>query len=411
MIKIPKKELYSFYFFPSAGKVFFLFLLANLLVIFYQLRSYFNKKNILKLKIGDLHEKINILSDENSRDLKTHFALQEKINRYKSLKSVIEKINQSLDNDFLAHALIDEVFFLVAKSRGTVLLYLVDEVSHKPVLFKSRKTDERSIIKAKEGDVFDFWVLRHASPLLVEDISKDFRFDLGKLKTQDSRPVCSLISAPLISQHRLLGIIRIDNFQSGVYSQDDLRLLSAISDLGAVALENAELFRKSKELAIHDALTGLYTKGYFLERLKDEGKRVTRSHSALSLLMLDIDFFKKYNDKFGHTAGDIVLKKLALLMADELKDYNPLIGRFGGEEFCILLDRIEKAQALRIASKLCKKISQAKIILRRQETTFNASIGVATLFDDASSEDELIFKADKALLAAKQQGRNRVASA
>ncbi|MDD5595263.1 MAG: sensor domain-containing diguanylate cyclase [Candidatus Omnitrophica bacterium] len=365
----------------------------------------------MKLKIGDLREKINILRDENSRDLKARLALQEKINRYKSLKSVIEKINQSLDTDFLAHALVDEVFSLVAKNKGTVLLYLVEEASHKPVLFKSRKADERSIIKAKEGDVFDFWVLRHASPLLVENISKDFRFDLGKLKSQDFRPVSSLISAPLISQHRLLGIIRIDNHQPEAYSQDDLRLLSAISDFGAVSLENAELFRKSKELAIHDALTGLYTKGYFLERLKEEGKRVTRSHTALSLLMLDIDFFKNYNDKFGHTAGDIVLKKLALLMEDELKDYNPFIGRFGGEEFCILLDRIEKSRALEIADKLCKKISQAKIVLRRQETKFNASIGVATLFDDASSEDELIFKADKALLAAKQQGRNRVAGA
>ncbi|MDD4900359.1 MAG: sensor domain-containing diguanylate cyclase, partial [Candidatus Omnitrophica bacterium] len=249
------------------------------------------------------------------------------------------------------------------------------------------------------------------SPMLMEDIKKDFRLDPEKLRAQDLRPVSSLISAPLVSQHRLLGILRLDSAQPGTYSQDDLRLLSAVADLAAVALENAQIYAKTKDLAIHDALTGLYTKGYFLERLKEEAKRVTRSHSGFSLFMLDVDYFKKYNDKFGHSAGDIVLKQLAAILTDELKDFYPLICRFGGEEFCILLVGVKKGQAKKIAEQLCVRISHAKVVLRREETFFNVSIGVAGMFEDAVSEDELIFKADKALLLAKEQGRNRVACA
>ncbi|MDD2752797.1 MAG: sensor domain-containing diguanylate cyclase [Candidatus Omnitrophica bacterium] len=402
MIKIPKKELYN---------AFLFLLLVSLPVIFYYFRQHFNKKNSLRLKKQDLQEKINILTDENSRALKTRLALQEKISRYNNLKSIIETLNQSLDLEFISRSIVEAASSLIAREEGTVLLYTIDEAAHKPVLFKSKKQDAHQVIRAKEGDIFDFWVLRHSSPLLVEDIKKDFRFDPEKLKHQDLRPVCSLISAPLVSQHRLLGILRIDHQAPGSYSQDDLRLLSAISDLGAVALENAEVFAETKDLAIHDALTGLYTKGYFLDRLKEEGKRVMRSRTGFSLLMLDVDYFKKYNDKFGHSAGDIVLKQLARLMTEALKDYQALICRFGGEEFCILLNRVEKKQAKEIAEGLCAQISSAKVVLRRQETFFNVSIGVAAMFEDALSEDELIFKADKALLLAKQQGRNRVACA
>ncbi|MGE5196944.1 MAG: GGDEF domain-containing protein, partial [Deltaproteobacteria bacterium] len=222
------------------------------------------------------------------------------------------------------------------------------------------------------------------------------------------RPISSLISAALISENNFLGLLRLDSLKPRFYSLDDLRVLVTICDLGAVALENAELFQKIHDLAIHDGLTTLYTKGYFLERLKEEQKRSARQRAKFSLLMLDIDHFKDYNDKFGHIAGDLVLKTLSTTILDFLKGLTPVVSRFGGEEFCIILPHIDKKEAHIVAEELRAKIEMTRIILRRQEATITVSIGVAAFPSDAEDEDEIILKADRAMYEAKQNGRNLV---
>lgn len=386
----------------------FIFYLANSLISFYTFRRISRQKNRSEISTQNIQEQINILNDQNAREHLRQGALQQKVRRYNRLKVIIEEINQSLDLDHVADKLAEVAFTLIAGSQGVCILYLVDEKTRRLNIFKTKKEQKDLIIKAKEGDIFDVWVLRHSSPLLVEDIKKDFRFDPDKLKSQDIRTVSSLISAPLISEHRLLGVLRVDNPKPNFYLQDDLRYLVNISDIGAVALENGELFQRTNDLAIHDSLTGLYTKGYFLQRLKEEYKRSNRQNRPLSLLMLDIDYFKKYNDKFGHTAGDIVLKSLSETLTRGLQDLSPLISRFGGEEFCVVFSGKDKAGALEIAELLRKTIKDTTINLRRHESSVTVSIGVAVFPEDAKDEDELILRADHALYAAKHKGRNRV---
>jgi diguanylate cyclase (GGDEF)-like protein len=161
-------------------------------------------------------------------------------------------------------------------------------------------------------------------------------------------------------------------------------------------------------LAIHDDLTGLYTKQYFTGRLKDEARRCLRLDQRLSLMMIDIDFFKQYNDKFGHTAGDIVLKKVASLLKETLVLLNPLLCRFGGEEFLVMLPEIDKQRAFEVAEELRQKIEKEKVLLRRQSTSVTVSVGLASLPIDTKDDDELIQKADKAMYEAKRKGRNQV---
>jgi len=390
------------------SKLLVIFSLINILLVYYLLNRYYKKKQSLEIEIQGLREKINILNTENRQENKNKIALGEKIKRYNSLKEIVEEIAQNLDSEYIGDDLAAIAFSLIANNKGTCSLYLIDNQTQKLSLFKTKKEDKELIIKAKEGDIFDFWVLRHASPLLIQDIRKDFRFDLEKIETQHIRPISSLISSPLISNHNFLGILRIDNSIPGFYSQDDLRFLTTICDLGAVALENGELFQRTRDLAIHDELTRLYTKGYFLEHLKEGCKRGLRQDITFSLLMLDIDYFKNYNDKFGHTSGDIVLKSLSRTITDFLKDSNSIISRFGGEEFCIILPSYDKTSAYKIADKLRVRIEKTKIVLRKKETHVTVSIGVASLPQDTSDADELILKSDKAMYEAKQKGRNRV---
>jgi diguanylate cyclase (GGDEF)-like protein len=184
-----------------------------------------------------------------------------------------------------------------------------------------------------------------------------------------------------------------------------------ISDIGAVALENGQLYQNMQELAIHDGLTLLFTKGHFMELLKLECKRSIRHKEPFSLLLIDIDFFKKYNDKFGHVAGDLVLKSLGNHFIDFLKENQAVISRFGGEEFCVILPQTSKKEAFEMAQSLRSSIEGLKLLLRRQQTPVTVSIGVSTFLDDTSDETELIMKADKAMYAAKKSGRNAVACA
>lgn len=430
MIKKPKKQSYSLFwlsvifsfflwaFLPAyltvrlkllAGAALSLFYLAGIALVSYLFKRNSAEKSRLQRETQALQEKINILSDQNSQALKSKFALEEKIVRYRNLKKILEEINKNLSLESIADSLATAAFYLIANNQGNCILYLLDSQPQPGLgLFKAKKEDKKLVIKAKEGDIFDLWVLRHAQALFVEDIRKDFRFDLDKLESEGIRPILSLIGSPLISNHRFLGVLRLDNQRDSFYSQDDLRFLMTICDFGAVALENGKYFEKMQDLATHDALTSLYTKGYFLKRLKEEHRRCARQNAGLSLLMLDIDYFKNYNDRFGHIAGDIVLKSLGLCIVEFLRDLNPISSRFGGEEFCVVLSHIDKQKALSIADTLRAKIEKTKIVLRRQETNITVSIGVSSFPLDARDEDELILKADRAMYEAKRSGRNRV---
>lgn len=378
---------------------------ADFFFITFLLRKKTQRKQLLKVKTQELEEENNILNLDNMKQAKNKLALNEKIKNYGDLKNIVEQLNQHLNLDSIADTLTQVAFSSTAKNRGTCILYRLDSLTNRLSVFRTRKEDKRSVIKAKEGDIFDQWILKHATALLIEDIKKDFRFDLRGL---EPRALSSLISAPLISDHRFLGILRMDSPIAGFYSQDDLRLLVTISDLGAIALENGELFQRTQELAIHDELTSLYTKRYFMERLEEECRRSLRKSHPFSLLMLDIDRFKEYNDKFGHTSGDIVLRMLSRNISDYLGDSNSLISRFGGEELCIILFDVNKEDAYLIAEKIRKNIEKNKIILRQEEACITVSIGIASCPSDATDTNELILKADKAMYAAKQKGRNRI---
>ena len=386
------------------------FIFGNILIFSFLSKLYSNKALLIQSQIDNTKEQINIISVENKKNQDYGIGLKFKITRYDNLKKVIEDLNRSLKLETVIHVLSSTVYSLISNSCGTALFYLVDNQYQKLNLVHSIKDDSDLVIFSKEGDIFDHWVLRHSSQLIIQDLKNDFRFDPDTIRIQDMRPVLSLISSPLISHNSLLGLLRLESKNSGSFNQDDLRFLSLVADLGAVALENSLLFQKTQDLAIHDDLTALYTRHYFISRLKDETRRCQRLDQHLSLMMIDIDFFKQYNDKFGHTAGDIVLKKIGSILKDALNTFNPLICRFGGEEFLVMLSGVNKQRSLAAAEVLRRKIQEEKIVLRRQDTHITVSIGVASLPFDTKDEDELVQKADKAMYDAKEKGRNQVCS-
>jgi len=390
--------------------VLFFFVLLNLSLFVYFLKRYTDKILVLRSTCEHYQEEININDVENKKNQEYNLALKLKITRYDNLKKLIEDLNQSLKLDIVIRVLSSNVYALISNNTGIALFYLIDNQYQKLNLVYSLKDESDLVVLSKEGDIFDQWVLRHSSQLIVENLKNDFRFDSDSISWKEMRSVLSLISSPLISNNSLLGLLRLENKKSGFFNQDDLRFLSIVADLGAVALENSLLFQKTQDLAIHDDLTALYTRSYFIDRLREETRRCQRLDQNLSVMMIDIDFFKQYNDKFGHIVGDMVLKKMGILLKETLTEFNPLLCRFGGEEFLVMLSGIDKKKAVSIAEDLRRRIQSEKIMLRRQDTHITVSIGIASLPLDTKDEDELVQKADKAMYTAKEKGRNRVCS-
>jgi len=169
-----------------------------------------------------------------------------------------------------------------------------------------------------------------------------------------------------------------------------------------------DLQEKLEYSATHDALTGLLNRGAILRSLEKELSRCIRSHSKLSIGLLDIDFFKRVNDTYGHIAGDDVLKVISKLIQSCLRDYD-LVGRYGGEEILIIIPNADHNQSVSIFERIRKTIENERIISGKQEIKVTASIGIAS-FDQQISNKNFIQIADDALYKAKENGRNQICS-
>jgi len=430
LIKKPKKlsfsyctSLLSLIFLPLIGlftytaifkpEYFVIISAVQLLIILYLFilqKKLLRKQAFHNLEKENYREKINLLGVEIENETNAVSSFKEKIESYSQLKILTEKLSMCLSLNDTSDTISKEVNKFFKHKDITVIIYIFHSKTGELGISSSQKGQMRINIKSKKGDVFDQYVIKTMQSLLIEDTKRDFRFDFDKIDKGDSRTILSLISVPLVIGSKTLGILRVDSPMENHFKTEDLRLLKTIGDIGAIAIENAQLYETVEDLAIRDSLTGLYLRRYLLERMTQEISRVLRRDKELSFLMIDLDMFKKYNDKFGHTAGDIVLRTVGLTLSDCFKDPGNLVSRYGGEEFAVLLPDCPKKDAIKIAEEIRKKIESQIIILRRQKTNITVSIGVATFPEDTQIKEELIGKADEALYAAKAKGRNRVCS-
>ena len=389
----------------------------NLHIIIYALvllsAYYYNRKvhiyeGYQLAEIETIEKDINTLIDKNRQLELQAEAYQKRFSKFAILKDVTESLSSSLSVVEVANLITRNSFNIIAKA-DICLLFLADEKRHELVLSSFQKKPEVKDIKIEEPDLFDVRIMNKRKPLLIQDIKKDYRFDYQMIQ-EERRPFRSLIGTPLISKERPLGVLRLDSQDQDVFNLEDLRLLNIIADLAAVAIENAKLFEKTERLARTDSLTACYVQRYMRQLAEEEISEASESKDKVSFLMIDIDHFKRYNDKYGHIAGDIVLKETSALFRESFPK-NAIVCRYGGEEFAVVLPKMTKEEAIDLAEEMRKKIEKRVFYLRRQKTQVTISLGVATYNDDADNLEELINKADKALYKAKERGRNRVCRA
>ena len=242
----------------------------------------------------------------------------------------------------------------------------------------------------------------HLTRRAIEDYKDDPLLQI--LQTQEAAIV------PLKTKDKVNGVVIADNvFTKRAISKDELRMLIMLANQAGLAIENSQLYEQAIIRSNSDSLTGLWNHGYFHHLLKAEIEKAQKNKTPLSLIMLDMDNFKVYNDKLGHQAGDKILEQLASLIADYSRKMD-LIARYGGEEFSIILPQTNKEEAITIAKRLRQLIEQNKFpreeILPNKKLT--ASLGLACLPDDTQLGSELLSIADQRLYAAKEKGKNMV---
>jgi diguanylate cyclase (GGDEF)-like protein len=209
---------------------------------------------------------------------------------------------------------------------------------------------------------------------------------------------------PFKSRDKLIGILTLGKKASGgPYSHEDMQLINGIAKQAGVIIENAQLYQQAKIRANTDELTGLYNHRSFHERMEQEIARGSRFGGTFSLIILDLDLFKAYNDIYGHLAGDQVLRKVGRYLENSVRSID-LAFRYGGEEFAVILPEARLDDAYKIAERIRKTI-ESKTSSRAMPIT--ASLGVGNWPNDGVMKEEVIGLADAALYRAKQTGRNR----
>jgi len=365
------------------------------------------KKNALVIAALD-HERLieekNVLEESFSKKAKALDMFLHKYADYSKLRGLIDDFASTLSLPKLNSFIVTDTFEVLGKG-DFILLYLVDLDENSLSLVASKSVYAKKRTKVKKGDIFDQWVMKNKLQLLVSDITRDVRFD--KQRSVFGEEYKSLMVTPIIYESRVVGTLHVDSREADTFTTDDLRILSIIGGIASAALSNAFLYQKTEQLAIKDSLTGLFVHRYFKERLKEEYKRALLTNAPLTLLMTDIDDFKSYNDRYGHAAGDLILKRIGELLFASVKDAG-IVARYGGEEFAVLLPKTEKEEGMRIAECIRESIAQEKFELRGVNTSITLSIGVANIPVDSLDSEELIRIADTYLYSAKKKGKNKV---
>jgi diguanylate cyclase (GGDEF)-like protein len=370
--------------------------------------------------LDDIGEERTVKEQAIASASQARAALQKKLARYTQLQTIAEELSNLTDLHSVARLAVERAFALIGKS-DVCLLFLVDPDQQELALFASKRRESLPAVRAKHGDQFDRHVLRSHRPLIVNDVRRDFRFTVG---VSSERDVSSVIACPLVLGQSPAGVLRLDTALPSAYTQDDLRFLDILLDLIGAAIMNARLFARTQQLAMTDGLTGLTLRRPFMEQLDRELARAGRSRDPVSVILLDVDHFKRYNDSFGHTAGDLILKGVAEVLRT-VAPPGSTVARYGGEEFIVLLPRTSRRDAAELAENLRRLITQqvrgsqrtppaARFGSRRERSedpVVTVSLGVATFPEDAQAELGLLRVADSRLYQAKHAGRNQVVSA
>lgn len=355
-------------------------------------------------EIGELGDSFNNMTKNL---LKNQKALAQKVLDLEILEKLSTRISSILDKEELLR-LIVSVYVEMARVKK-VSLMLIDENTNELKIQAARGIDRKNFerIKFKVGEGVAGKAAQSGKVVCLNDVRRSPDYKVFNPKREKKRE--SLLVMPLKVKEKVLGVVNLsDKLSAEPFTKHEVTLYSTLANHAAVSIENAILY----ELAITDGLTQLYIHRYFQLRLKQEIERTQRYAEPLSLLMIDIDHFKSFNDLYGHQMGDEVLKMIARILKEKIRAVD-VAARYGGEEFAIITPGTDSQGVAIFAERLRKSIENtASNGPDNKPLKITISIGTASYIEkdieQRTSGEVLINRADQALYRAKKQGRNRV---
>ncbi|MBI5177637.1 MAG: diguanylate cyclase [Nitrospinae bacterium] len=251
-------------------------------------------------------------------------------------------------------------------------------------------------------------VIRTCHPVYVSDFhSSKYRTEERKGSSDKYRDPYAL-GIPLVMGDRIMGVLNLNGNSKGFFDLPDLTYLQLGAEHLTSAISNALQYQRIMEMAVTDPLTGLYNRRYFYERMGMEWDRAMRYKTKMSVMMTDVDFFKKVNDTFGHVCGDMILVQTALMLRKHLRKID-VIARYGGEEFIVLLPETPKQNAAIVADRIRQDMESSSWDWDGKQVRVTLSLGVEdTHGDGVKVMDDIIRIVDEKLYQAKESGRNKV---
>lgn len=333
--------------------------------------------------------------------------------------SELEKIQAQLesiyDNSRILAAIldVDEVIKAVMQIVNGVLKYpaasLLLKQGETGFVYRGRVVDEVINLRMKPLESSTNELLSRVvnAGSLVRIVDAKTRDDYTPLHP-DTR---SVMIAPMIVRRQTVGALVAESTSKDVFSERDEKMFSVVARSAAMAIDNSIVHREMEELTVTDDLTRAYNYRYFSSKLSEEQRRAARYHQPLSLIMLDIDHFKNFNDNFGHESGNLILKELAQIIRICVRDTD-IFARYGGEEFAIILPQTTLGEAKTIANRIRESVEAARISIANgiPKQSVTVSVGLTSYPENGKSFEEILHLADQALYRAKGSGRNAVAT-
>jgi diguanylate cyclase (GGDEF)-like protein len=305
----------------------------------------------------------------------------------------------------LLQYILNQAIEITGAEKGSIMLYDIEnkQLSVRVLAGLEDKTyqdkvnnNEIDCRSFKPGEGIAGRVFQTGRPMVVDKANEEVLF-----VEPAASFVRSIACIPMKVYSDPIGVINVTNKKDNAsFNDEDVELLKAVADQSAVAINKAQLW----EMAVTDSLTGLYVRRYFMMKFQEELLRAQRYEKNLTVIMADLDRFKRINDTYGHSTGDRVLSIVGKFLQQNIRDVD-IIARFGGEEFVILLPEADKNEARKVSERLRHNLENLEL---DDCPSLTLSLGIAAYPKDGTDIEELIIKADAAMYAAKQSGRNRV---
>jgi len=344
------------------------------------------------------------------QDLRERQRIQTKTQEFSGLLSVSKALSSKLDLNHRLETMADLIKDFVSYDQCLVLL--VEPGERRATIKVGRGIEGKELHDTSFGlsDGLLSLIVKNRHELLFSSLEGESRHD--RIFPEASRiriKAKSFLGIPMIVQDRVIGLFILLSQRENAFTGYNKHILTVVCNQAAQAVADAQLHAEVERMAVTDGLTSVFNHRRFQERLAEEFQRIARYPEPLSLLIADIDHFKKINDTHGHPVGDLILKRIAKILGRLTRSID-LVARYGGEEFVVALFKTESRQALRLAERIRKTVETTEFDVHGKILNVTLSIGAATCPEDARTREELIQFADQALYHAKNAGRNRIAS-